>query len=788
MRTSRFIVWRRRAANMFSVVSCLLAFATGAPTSASAQSAAVAGQVLDASGGAVSGARVTVTRDDASGGDATSASDGRFTIESLAPGRYVLVVTAPGFSVASQDVTVDAATAAVTVRLSVAGLAESVEVVGTRYRPSTTSTGTKLDLPVLQVPQSVSTVTRGLIEDRVLVRLSETADNVAGVRALTGYSGTLANNYQFRGFSPSLNNTSLRNGFQEYAFLSQRDVANIDRVEFLKGPASLLYGANEVGGLVNTITKQPLAAPRREVGLNVGTFGTVRPTIDLTGPANRSGTLRYRLNAAFDRGDSYRNLVNYENAFVAPHLVWQPTPRTTLGVEVEAGRFRNDFDRGFVLAPVFLDEPADKNFGESWTDARNRQVNTMVNVAHQLTDGWRVRTGFNFIRSETETNAAGFGFVPLSADGRTINRDNFATDEFSRNYTSQNELAGRVRTGRLDHQVLMGAEVTRAQFNYTFRFRTLSSIDRVNPVYGALPGFPTFGFNDDSFSRQVGLYIQDQITLPGGRSFLLLGGRGTFVDSTTRDAVTQVEKNSQTDKAFTPRVGWVYQLTPSTSSYVSMATSFFPNYLSRSQSGAAFKPTRGRQYEVGVKQSMAGDRLLATFAYFDLTKQDVVVPDPEDFTFAFSVQVGEERSRGVEAEVTGSVTENWNVVATYTGMNAIVSEDPRADFVGGRLAGAARHSGSLYTRYAFGGAPLRGLSAGFGIYAAGRRFAALPNPTWVIPSYARVDADIRYDRARWRFNLAFKNLTNERYFELGGFNSMMPQPTRHAVASMHVLF
>jgi len=166
----------------------------------------------------------------------------------------------------------------------------------------------------------------------------------------------------------------------------------------------------------------------------------------------------------------------------------------------------------------------------------------------------------------------------------------------------------------------------------------------------------------------------------------------------------------------------------------------------------------------------------------------VVVPDPADVTFAFSVQVGEERSRGVEAEVTGAVTTNWSIVATYTGINAIVTEDPRAVFVGGRLAGAARHAGSLYTRYAFGGAGLNGLSAGVGVYAAGRRFAALPNPAWTMPSYARVDADVRYDRARWRFNLALKNLTNAQYFELGGFNSMMPQPSRHAMAALHVLF
>jgi iron complex outermembrane receptor protein len=770
-----------------STVVAVFFGATVAPSHAQT-AATITGQAVDASGGAVVGATVRVARADAPSTEVRTDAAGRFAIAGLAPGRYVVTVSAAGFATASQDVAVEGGITPVVVTLAVEGLTETLDVVGTRYRPLTASTGTKLDLPVLQTPQSISTVTRGLIDDRVLVRLSDVADNVAGVRALTGYTGTRSNNYQFRGFSPSLNYTNLRNGFQEYSFLSQRDVANIDRVEFLKGPASLLYGAGEVGGMVNTLTKQPLTAARREVGLTLGSFRAIRPTVDLTGPLTASGSLRYRLNAAFERGDSYRDLVNHENTFVAPHLVWQPSARTSLGIEMEVGRYRNDFDRGFPLAPEFLSEPVNKNFGEPWTSARNRQVNTMVNLSHQLSDRWRLRSGFNHIQSDTETNAAGFGFVPLGADRRTINRDNFFTDEASRNYTSQNELSGRFRTGALDHQLLVGGELTYYRFNYTFNFRTLAPIDRLDPVYGALPGFRTFGFNDDSFSRQLGVYAQDQIGLPGGKTFLQLGGRYSLIDSTTRDAVTGREKNQQNDTAFTPRAGLVYQLTSSTSTYVSLASSFQPNFFSRSRSGQAFAPTTGRQVEVGVKQSLAGERLLATVAVFDLTKRDIVVPDPDDFTFTFSIQVGEQRSRGVEVELTGALTPRWDVVAAYTGLDAEVTQDSRAAFRGGTLAGTARHSGSLYTRYTFDPPTLRGLSVGFGIYASGRRFAALPNPAWEMPAYARADLDLRYEWRQWRFNVAFKNVTNEASFELGGFGSMMPQPSRHVMAATHVRF
>lgn len=754
----------------------------------SAQAQTLTGTVTDANNTPVKGARVSVRREAATVATTTTDDAGRFNVSDLSNGDYRVVITAAGFAQFIELFSLSASRD-LTIKLIVASLTDSIIISAEAedYVPVTSTTGTKLDLSRLELPQTVSVIPRKVFEDRALVRLTETADNVAGVRALTGYSGTLANNYIFRGFSPGITNSNLRNGFAEYAFLSQRDVANVERVEFLKGPTSLLYGANEVGGIVNTITKKPLNDHRAEIGFIGGGFGYTRPTVDLTGPLTENKSLLYRLNFAYDRGNSYRDLVNNENIFLAPALVWKLTNRTTISAEFELGRFRNDFDRGFPLERVFISEAGNKNYGEPWSNARNRQINAMLNLTHQFNDNWSVRSGFSHIRSATDINAAGFGFIPLQANGRTINRSNFVTDEYSENYNSQNELYGRFSTGGIRHQLVAGVELTRYQFKFTFDQKTLAPIDRLNPVYGALPGFALFGFNDDSTSNAVGLYVQDQISLTD-KFKLLIGGRGSFLDSTSRDYPSGTLKNNQTDKDFTPRVGVTYQFTPDSSAYFSFANSFQPNFAGRKQGGGQFVPTRGRQYEVGFKQSLFSNRLFASLAYYELTKRDVLVPDPNDFTFTFSIQVGEEKSRGFEAELTGQVTRNWNVLFNYSAMDAFVSQDARTFLLNNKLAGVARHSGGIYTNYEFDRGALRGFSAGVGLYGTGRRFVTLPNPVWQLPGYMRADANLGYRRDHWRLSLAIKNLNDKRYFDIGGFNSMMPQASRHAVASVHYLF
>lgn len=788
---------------LFLAAGLLAAFTT-APVEAREDSAAadaeaqssssLAGTVVDSTGGAIRGARITIRRDGELVGETRSAGDGSYTLP-LAPGEYLVEVQASGFDLAARTVRVDSGAAELDFELELTGLAESVSVTARAegYVAGTATTGTKLDLSRIEVPQSISVVPREVMEDRVVVHLSDTADNAAGVTSRTAYGGIQNNNYAFRGFSGGFTGVNLRNGFQQFPFLSKSDVANVERVEFLKGPSSLLYGAGEVGGLVNTITKKPLAEHRYEIGFTGGGFGQLRPTVDLSGPLNASRTLLFRVNAAYDRGSSYRDLIEHENSIVAPALTWILRPGTTLSLEAEWARFDHNFDRGFPIEEIFLEEPASTSYGEEWAESVNEQRIVVLNLTHDFSPDWSFRSGFSRMEADQDINAAGFGFFALGFDGRTINRQNFVTDESSENDSLQNELYGRFSTGAVEHELIAGVELTRYRFYYTFDINELDPVDRFDPVRGALPGEPSFGFDDDSAATQTGLYLLDQIALTE-RLKVLLGGRFSRVSSEQRDIASGELLDEQDDQEFIPRAGITYEILPAGNVYGSFATSFYPNLTGHSGSsarqanGEPLEPTRGRQWEAGWRQELANGRILATVAWFDLRKQNIVVPDPDDPTFVFSIQVGEQHSRGVEVEVAGAVTPSLNVVATYTGMTSEVSEDVREAYLGDRLAGVAPHSGSVFLNYRFRDGSLRGLSFGGGAYATGPRMAALPNPDWEVPTSARFDLIFGYERRDWVVDLAIKNLTDSLDFQLGGFRTMMPLPTRHALVSFRYRF
>ncbi len=754
--------------------------------SAAAQTGTVRGTVLDPNGAAVYGANVTLRRG-AEVFTSTSGADGGFSFRNISTGTYAVTVNANGFTVVTREISSD--TGELTITLAVANAAETVVVQSEvdSYFATTSTTGTKLDIPQRDLPQSISVVPRSILQDRLVTRLTEAGDNVAGVRTVTGYSGTKTNNYLIRGFAQSFTASgTVRNGFAEYAFLTQRDPVNVDRIEFLKGPASLLYGASEVGGLVNTITKKPLPEHRLELGFAASTFKQIRPTVDATGPLNESKSLLYRVNFAFDQGESYRDLVDFRNVFIAPSLIWKIGDRTMVLAELETGRFRNDFDRGFPTEPEFLTEDRGVNYAEPWTNSVNKNLNLMLNLTHAFNDSFSIRSGFNHVRSQTDLDATSYGFTQLAADRRTINRIAVRTDEFSENYNSQNEFYGRFSTGSFRHSLVAGVEYSRFRFKYIFDRFSLASIDRISPVYGAQPGAQLFGFNDDSSANQWGIYVQDQIELLP-KLKVLLGGRGSFVDSATRDFPSGTLKNEQSVSGFTPRAGIVFQPFQATSLYFSYAQSFAPNFQSRSRLNEQFEPTLGQSYEGGIKQSLLNNRVFATLALYQLERRNVLVPDPVD-PFTFSIQTGLQRSRGIEVEVNGQVARGLDLNATYAAIEAVVTEDTRPEFIGQRLAGVPRHSGGIYGNYVFDRRGLHGLTVGGGVYFASEYFSNLPNRAWRLPGYARADLNFGYRRENWRLDVAVKNLNNTRFFETGGFNTMLPQASRHVIASATYAF
>jgi len=633
------------------------------------------------------------------------------------------------------------------------------------YRVQESSTATKIDAALRDIPASVQVIPKEVIQDRQVVRLNELADNVSGVRRQETFGGLASQGYFIRGFSTGFE--TLRDGFRDFGFTSPRDVANIERVEFLKGPASVLYGsATSPGGVVNTITKKPLTDPFYQISGTIGNYDFYRTAIDLTGPLLEDRSALYRLNAAYENANSFRDFVENESIFINPVISIKAGENTNITFAYEYQKYDYTFDRGFPANPAVFNLPLSRFLGEpDLNDAEFTSNNFTYALESKFgnNNAWKFRQAFNIL------NVTGIarGVQPdaIEEDGRTVRRRYRVSDDEQENISFQNEISGSFNTGSIRHNVLVGVELARYQFTDDFFRGDIASLDIFNPVYGAQPenirrtGFTTYGGDN------VALYFQNLIEITPTLKFLA-GGRFDWVDSFDRDLETRTTNNETSDSEFSPRLGIVYQPTNTTSLYASWTNSFNPQIFGRSRNNEAFIPETGEQFEVGIKQELFDNRLSATLAYFDITRNNVLTTDPLDTDF--SVQTGEQKSRGLELDIAGEILPGWKVIATYTYTDAYVSEDNDPETVNDRLAGVPYNSASLWTTYEFQTGNLQGLGLGMGIVYVGEREATLPNDL-EIPSYVRTDATIFYRQNNWRAAVNFKNLFDTKYYESQGF-------------------
>ncbi|MDF5723780.1 MAG: TonB-dependent siderophore receptor [Rhizonema sp. PD37] len=644
---------------------------------------------------------------------------------------------------------------------------EPIELVVTgeresRYSVPSASTATKIEVPLSSIPQSIQVIPSQLIEDRQAVRLSEVGENVSGVLPRPGYGGLSSVGFYIRGFNQRTEN--FRNGFRDYGFLSPREVANVERVEFLKGPGSVLYGGGTfgVGGVVNTVTKKPLDQPYYEANLTIGNYDFYRPTIDLTGPLVSDRSLSYRLNLAYENAGSFRDFNSNENVFVAPALSWQIDSRTKLSTEFEHQHDQFVSDFGFPFERESLRLPRNRFLGVPGFNNADVEANSFTyNFEHKFNDNWRFRQGFNAILANGDIHAIYFN--SLQDDRQTLERSASKSHEEQENYSLQNEIFGKFNTGALHHNVLVGVELARYRYSYDFLTASVDPINIFNPKYDALIG----NFTPDSAQKygsdNLGIYLQDLIDLLPNLK-LLAGGRLDLNDSSYDDLRTNRTLNEQSNSHFSPRVGIVYQPTDSTSVYFSWSNSFNPQFTGRSRTDQQFKPETGEQFEVGVKQQFLNNRLSGTLAFYQLTRQNVLTPDPVDRMF--SIQTGEQRSRGIELDIAGQVLPGWNIIATYAYTDAVITKDNVIP-VGDRLDNAPQHSASLWTTYEIQKGNLHGLGFGAGLYYVGERQAELPN-AFKLPNYVRTDVAVFYRRDNYKVALNIKNLFGVNYYQVGG--------------------
>ena len=615
---------------------------------------------------------------------------------------------------ASSDPAADAAIDLPTVRVEGRGAGPLADTQGCFSRRDIT--GTKPDTPLSEIPQSVSVINREQLDSRQVQSLGEALRYTPGVQAETFGADPHVDFFSIRGFSTNdtgiyLNGLRVSPGVTALA----PEPYGVERIDVLKGPASVLYGQNAPGGLVNLVSKRPTDAAFRDLTLLGGSYGRVQGQFDLGGPVGTDGTWSYRLTGLARGAGSQTNRVPNDRLFLAPAITYRIGPDTTVTLLTS---FQNDHSAGQQFLPsegtVFGNPngriPSRRFTGEDQYNKVDKfQMNLGYEVEHRFNEVFTVRQNARFSRIDYgQRQVYGVGFEP---DLRTLNRSAYGQDVRANIYAVDTQGQARFATDPLTHTVLGGFEYNRITNATVNRSALATPLDVFRPAYGALqPELSTY-VNSYQSQNLYGLYLQDQIKLD--RFILTVGGRQDWVDTTTRDRLTGgLAPASQDDRKFTYRVGLGYEAPFGITPYVGYARSFQP-VAGVNASGAAYQPTQGKQIEVGVKYQPPGMASFITAAAFDLRQTNVSTPDPTNVVN--TLQTGEIRVRGFEVEAQANLLAGLNLLAAYTYLDPTVT-GANDGTRGNQVGGVPRNAASGWVDYAFQeGSPAAGLSFGAGV-------------------------------------------------------------------------
>ncbi len=658
--------------------------------------------------------------------------------------------------------------------------------------------GTKTDTPIMETPLNVQVISKQVLKDQQVITLDQALKNVSGVTTNGsggnegGFFGGTGQSVILRGFESQ---TYFRDGFRLQQGVSSREMANVESVEVIKGPAAILYGLVEPGGMINVVTKQPLATPYYAATQQFGSYNLYRTMLDATGPINQDKSLLYRMNLSYQNSGSFRDFVDKEDVFMAPVLKWNISPRTQATLEMEYNHQHLGLDTAFLPLDRLFSTPSSRNYGE-YTPTTRETIYGGFNIAHQFNDDWSVKHRF----SVNQQNIDNPYFVyPVDGSGGSVTRQLWGVESQFNTYSTNLDLIGHFDTAALHHTLLIGGDYYRLDNGHheatsfsdpaNFIWDT-STIDINNPVHPGTPFTQPLSpiSQVDNRTDQYGFYVQDQIKLP--YQFHVMGGiryQNIHQDNLTRFGDILGGGSSATalsDDAVTPRVGILWRAQNWLSLYANYVESFGPNKAGAIlESGALAPPTSAEQYEGGIKTEFFDGRLRATVAYYDLTKTNVATPSPNGVLAAqgISVLTGAIRSRGPEVDIQGEILPGWNMIATYANTDAriIDSGSGEATFdsyqaVGTRFWNVPSNTGSLWNTFEFQDGGLRGFKFGGGVTIRDGQNACCDAPAAKIPGYATVDLLAAYSldvgKSKVTAQLNVNNLLDKQYFT--GLNSI----------------
>jgi iron complex outermembrane recepter protein len=657
------------------------------------------------------------------------------------------------------------------------------------YQAKSASTGTKTDTPLLDTPMAVQVVPKEVLADRQVTTVQEAVKTVSGVQPAPGY---YYDSFLIRGFDSSGN--AYRNGLHLSGVVGFEDFAFVDHIEIAKGPSAMLYGRVQPGGIINYVTKQPLETAAYSVQQQLDNWGEFRTTVDATGPVTTDKSLLYRIVGTFDRGETFIDYQDHDNKAILGALKWRPNSSFEANAQVEHYDQKN-INLGYSgqQIPTIGNRPADlpRNWTQNdplmWENFPGHVDRTLVSFdwTAKLSENWKLTHRFLYNHAdELQSYLLYQGFnAATGIMNRRISYNTFDRDIFSTNL----DLNGRFVTGPLKHDVLIGVDwynYEQKSFGYNESGATLNRVpplDIYNPVYGNIDValmrsyFDAAAKNDlyNGTQKDTGFYAQDQVSI--GDLEVLFGGRydvATDAASRVYGSITAacfpscdgalVEQ--PTVEKFSPRLGVLYKLLPNASIYGSYSESFGSTTTTVTYNGSPFPPQTGVQYEAGAKAEFLDGKLSTSVSLFDLYLQNRSTADPDHP--GFSIAAGEVRSRGLEFDVAGQLTNNLSLIGSYTYDNAVVTKD--SSYLGKTWAGVPLHSGSVWAKWDTAPRASDAWFYGAGVYVSGERQANITNKVQ-LPDYARCDAMIGYRTllmgTEYTAQLNVQNVFDTTYFD-----------------------
>lgn len=732
--------------------------------------------------------------------------NGHFTLTSVEAGRHTVQASHLGLRTQNQSVIVspEETTEVFFTFIENAQHLDEVTVTGQKRK---TASVTHSDLPIQDIPLSIQLIDQTLLQQQLTIDVRDAIKNVSGITNTGTYAGGYAD-YTGRGFAMNGTSNFRRNGIY-LNNMSHLYNDNIERIEILKGPASVMYGDIAPGAVMNFVTKKPLDYDYRKFEMKIGEYGLYRPSFDLSGPLDQQHKLLYRVNASYERSNSFIDYVNNQTLLFTPSITWLITPKLSWNIEAA---FKNDertHNTG-VVSPdgttATLDQlPISRFLGEPNNQFRYRETSLYSDLNYALNTHWRIRNSTFYSNTQDRVEGTYYPLLTPDEEGNIV-RSTWMTNFFPTSWGNNLDVVGNVETGVFKHALAFGIDYLRNENGYNqVESQQMEPINIFNPVYGltkvirsnSYPGME----GPKAFFSRTGIYAQEQLSTLQDRLHLFVGLRYNITrqgtEFTNASPAPELYKEDKKN-LLSPRIGLVIKPKDWLSLYGSYAQSYEQNGQDM-LTGNIIPQTDADQWETGIKTSLLNDRLGIGLAAFRINKENVFgyvynLTEEPDFPHLYwdpdtkiaSYLGGHHRSKGIELDVNGVLAKGLNVNLAASYIDAYVVQDP-AFATGNQLRGNAKKTANFWAHYQFQQGALQGFSLGWGIfYKDGFYTNSNNDPTKWLDSFWSMDASAGYNYRNVFARLNVSNLTdNIGYLGTAGYT---PLWVRRAVLSFGVQF